>query len=68
MSKKLIPELKNKTYEERLRYLKIPSLVYRRKRGDIIWMYKIRNGLVRLDTTKLFIPSRKECSKSAPCT
>ena len=28
---KLMPELKDKTYEERLRYLKIPSLVYRRK-------------------------------------
>ena len=56
--KKLIPELKDKTYEERLRYLKIPSLVYRRKRGDMIFMYKIMNGLVRLETTKLFVPSR----------
>ena len=55
---KLIPELKDKTYEERLRYLKIPSLVYRRKRGDMIWMYKIMDGLGRLETTKLFVTSR----------
>ena len=33
---KLMPELKDKTYEERLMYLKIPSLVYRRKKGDYI--------------------------------
>ena len=50
---KLIPELKDKTYEERL---KIPSLVYGRKREDMIWMYNIINGLVRLETTKLFLP------------
>ena len=58
MATKLIPELKDKTYEERLRYLKIPSLVYKRKRGDMIWMYKIMKGLVRLETTNLFVPSR----------
>ena len=38
---KLIPGMKNKTYEERLELLKLPSLAYRRLRGDLIEMYKI---------------------------
>ena len=37
---KLIPELENKAYEERLAALKIPSMSYRRARGDMIEVYK----------------------------
>ncbi|KAK6167371.1 hypothetical protein SNE40_021416 [Patella caerulea] len=33
---KLIPSLKNLEYQERLRKLKMPTLTYRRRRGDII--------------------------------
>ena len=47
---KLIPELREKTYEERLRALDLPSLEYRRKRGDMIQCYKICNGIVRPKT------------------
>ena len=47
---KLIPELREKTYEERLRALDLPSLEYRRKRGDMIQCYKIFNGIVRMMT------------------
>ena len=53
---KIITQLKNKPYVERLKTLKLPSLVYQRRRGDMINMYKIKNGLVRLDSTKLFSP------------
>ena len=42
---KLIPELKDKPYEDRLKALQLPSLTYRRKRGDMIQMYKIMNKL-----------------------
>ena len=55
---KLIPELKNQPYESRLRALNLPSLVYRRKRGDMIQVYKILNGMVRVDTEDFFVPSR----------
>ena len=51
---KLIPSLSNKPYEERLMALKLPSLVYRRKRGDMIQMYKIMNKLIRIDAGALF--------------
>jgi hypothetical protein len=35
-----VPALKSKKYHERLRYLKLPTLVYRRIRGDLINTYK----------------------------
>ena len=47
---RLIPSLAGLEYEERLRQLKLPSLEYRRRRGDMILMYKImhgRHGIVR---------------------
>ena len=52
---KLIAGFNVKSYEDRLKQLKLPSLGYRRKRGDMIWMFKIINGLVRVDASKLFI-------------
>jgi hypothetical protein len=40
---KMIPETKNMSYEERLRFLKLPTLVYRRQRGDLIELWKMLN-------------------------
>ena len=37
---KLIPNLKNLTYIERLKHLKLPTLVYRRFTGDMIETFK----------------------------
>ena len=51
---KLIGNLKDKPYQERLRLLNLPSLLYRRKRGNMILMYKIVQGMVRIDYEKLF--------------
>ena len=36
--------MKHLTYEERLRYLDLPTLIYKRSRGDMIETYKIVNG------------------------
>jgi hypothetical protein len=41
---KLVPGLRNLTYQERLKKLNIPTLVYRRLRGDMIEMYKMISG------------------------
>ena len=51
---KLIPELREKTYEERLQALDLPSLEYRRNRGDMIQCYKIFNGIVRVKAEDIF--------------
>ena len=37
---KLVDGMVNMTYQERLEEIKLPSLAYRRKRGDMIEMYK----------------------------
>ena len=42
---KLVPGLKDLSYEDRLRKLKLPTLTYRRKRGDMIETFKITSGL-----------------------
>jgi len=41
-----IPELSDKTYDERLRILQLPSLVHRRLRGDLILLFKIVNQIL----------------------
>ena len=38
---KIIPNLKHLPYEERLKILKLPTLKFRRLRGDLINVYKI---------------------------
>jgi len=43
---KLITVMKDLSYPERLRTLKLPTLVYRRARGDMIEVYKILHNLV----------------------
>ena len=42
---KLLPELRDLPYESRLRNLKLPTLAYRRLRGDMIEMYKLMEGI-----------------------
>ena len=42
---RLLPGMEQRTYAERLRTLRLPSLVYRRFRGDAIEIYKHTHGL-----------------------
>ena len=53
---KLIPSLKNLSYEDRLRRLKLPSLAYRRTRDDMIETYKMLSGDYDPDVNNLLIP------------
>ena len=54
---KLCTEVRDLTYEERLERLKLPSLYYRRQRGDMIQVFKIVTGKDRIDQDKLLPPS-----------
>jgi len=47
---KLVHECKHLPYIERLKYLKLPTLKYRRHRGDMIETCKILHGLGLYDT------------------
>ena len=51
---KMIENLHHLPYDVRLRYLNLPSLLHRRRRGDMIMTFKIMTGRVRLDKSKLF--------------
>lgn len=42
---------KNKSYTEKLRTLKLPTMKFRRNRGDMIEVYKIINGLYDKSTS-----------------
>ena len=55
---KFIPELRDLEYEERLIKLNLYSLIYRRRRYDIIQVYRIMNKIDNLDKDKFFIMSR----------
>ena len=45
---KLVPNLREMSYEDRLRALKLPSLCHRRRRGDMVYTYKILTSKIDL--------------------
>ena len=51
---KLVPELSNLPYHERLKKLKLTTLEYRRKRSDIIQIFRIAKGFDNLNFTDFF--------------
>ena len=51
---RLVPSLEGLTYEERLKELKLYSLEERRIRGDLILMYRIITGDIKVDVSQLF--------------
>ena len=51
---RLVPGIRHLTYADRLSILNIPSLLYRRKRGDMITLYQIFHGLVDLELSDFF--------------
>ena len=51
---RILPELRGLTYSERLESLKLPTLFYRRKRYDLIQLYKIVHGYEDVKPEKFF--------------
>lgn len=51
---KLLPEIRDKTYKERLIDLKLPSIKFRQIRGDLIQTFKIINNIDNLDCSDFF--------------
>jgi len=49
-----VKALKKTSYSERLKRLGLPTLAYRRKRADMVQVYKITHQLDRLDPDTLF--------------
>lgn len=57
---KCLKDLAHLPYQERLETLKLPTLEYRRKRGDMIQTYKIMHDLEDLDKDTLFTLSKEK--------
>ena len=51
---KMIPSLRNLSYEERLKRLGMFSLRHRRLRGDMIEVFKVIHGIDKVNLGKLF--------------
>ena len=60
---KIIKNIKHLTYEERLRYLDLPSLVYRRAQGDIMETYKIVSGMYDIAVTPYLQPCKQNVKR-----
>ena len=63
---KLIPGLRDLTYMERLRVLKLPTLAYRRYRGDMIEMFKITHGMYDKDVVEGFLDVQESRARGHP--
>ena len=55
---KMVPGLSNLSYKERLKTLKLPTLVYRRYRGDMIETFKLTHGLYDKNVSQNFLSTR----------
>ena len=54
----MIPSLREKSYEERLKELNLFPLTQRRLRGDLIQVFKIMKNIDNMDCDKYFIVDR----------
>ena len=54
---KMVPGLQDLPYPDRLKVLDLPTLVYRRMRGDVIQAYKIIRGIDDVSIEDFFTPS-----------
>ncbi|KAK2193528.1 hypothetical protein NP493_10g02012 [Ridgeia piscesae] len=63
---KLIPGYKELDYKERLKRLNLPTLSYRRLRGDMIEIYKILTGKYDSSVTSNFVTLRENDSIIQP--
>ena len=45
---RIVPKIRNKEYPERLKKLKLPSLDFRRRRGDMIEVYKYTHSVYKV--------------------
>ena len=51
---RLVRPIRHYSYEDRLRALCLPSLQYRRRRGDVILIHQVMNGRVDINKQKFF--------------
>ena len=63
---KRVNGMSNVEYKDRLRVLKLPSLEFRRYRGDMIETYKVLHGLYDSNTTNNFFTLNQSATRGHP--
>ena len=63
---KKIPDMSHLSYPDRLKMLKLPTLAYRRLRGDLLEIYKILNGQYDKDTVQFVKLWKEEAKRTSP--
>ena len=63
---RLVRDLQHLQYQERLRALRLPSLFYRRRRGDVIMVYMLMNGHLNLEVDTFFQPAPSTGTRGHP--
>ena len=61
---KMVPELRDLEYNERLKEMELPTLQARRERGDLIMMYKVVNGMEKIDRRDLVIEQESQIQRT----
>ena len=51
---RMVIQIRHRPYSERLALLDLPSLYYRRKRGDMIRVFQVLHSIVNLDPSVFF--------------
>jgi hypothetical protein len=59
---KLVKNIKHLSYSERIKYLGLPSLQYRRMRSDLVKTYKTINYIDKVDSNTVF-PRNESCTR-----
>ena len=62
----MVRSIRHQPYTDRLRHLKLPSLYYRRLRGDMIMTYQIVHAGVDLNPALFFDPARAAQTRGHP--
>jgi hypothetical protein len=52
---KQVQEISDKSYSERLRILGLPTLQYRRKRYDMLQVFKILNNIDKVENSEILL-------------
>ena len=63
---RLVDEIRTEPYTERLRLLGLPSLYYRRRRGDMIFLFQMLHSGLDLDPAVFFTPAAKATTRGHP--
>ena len=62
---KIVPEMRNLSYPDRLKYLNLPSIKYRQLRGDLIQTYKIIHNIDNINSHDFFTLSTYESTRNS---